>query len=100
MDTAAVLGNAMADGLLAVGANRALTVCAPERVAQWLDAHGDRIGRVPANIDAADHCEGDLVDLNCADRQRSCCRGGAERCSILRQVHAAGGTRVDVRRVA
>jgi hypothetical protein len=47
VDTDAVLGNAMADRLLAVGAKRALTVFAPERVARWLDAHGYRIGRVP-----------------------------------------------------
>jgi len=61
MDTAAVLGNAMADGLLAVGANRALTVCAPEHVAQWLDAHSNRLGRAPANIDALSEANGSYL---------------------------------------
>jgi hypothetical protein len=100
MDTAAVLGNAMTDYVLAVGAKRAPAARAPEHMAEWLEAHGYRIVRVPAGIDAADHGDADLADLICADRRRSCCRDGAEPCSILRQVRTAGATRVNVRRVA
>jgi hypothetical protein len=53
MDTAAVLGNAMADYLLAVSAKRAPAARAPEHMAEWLDAHGYRIVRLPAGIEAA-----------------------------------------------
>jgi len=53
MDTAAVLGNAMTDYLLAVGARTAPAARALEHMAEWLDAHGYRIVRVPAGIDAA-----------------------------------------------
>jgi hypothetical protein len=101
VDTAAVLGNAMTDYVLAVGAKTAPAARAPEHMAEWLAAHGYRIVRVPADIEP-----GDLYDADLADRigalidRRSCCRDDAERCSILRQVLAAGATRADVRRVA
>jgi hypothetical protein len=42
VDTAAVLGNAMTDYLLAVGAKTAPAARAPEHMAEWLDAHGYR----------------------------------------------------------
>jgi len=53
MDTAAVLGNAMTDYLLAVGAKRAPAARAPEHMAEWLAAHGYRIVRLPAGNEAA-----------------------------------------------
>jgi hypothetical protein len=101
MDTAAVLGNAMTDYLLAVGAKTAPAARAPEYMAEWLDAYGYRIVRVPADIEPGDPYDADFADRSASliDR-RSCCRDGADRCSILRQVLAVGATRADVRRVA
>jgi hypothetical protein len=101
VDTAAVLGNAMTDYLLAVGAKTAPAARAPEHMAEWLDAHGYRIVRAPADIEPGDPGEADLADrIASLIARRSCCRDGADRCSILRQVLAAGATRADVRRVA
>ena len=93
----------MTDYVLAVGAKRAPAARAPEHMAEWLDAHGYRIVRVPADIEPGDPYDADLADriASLIDR-RSWCRDGADRCSILCQVQvlAAGGTRADVRRVA
>jgi hypothetical protein len=101
VDTAAVLGNAMTDYLLAVGAKTAPAARAPEHMAEWLDAHGYRIVRVPADIEPGDPDDTDFTD-RIAPRidRRSWCRDGADRCSILCQVLAARATRADVRRVA
>src|SRR6187455_834907 len=81
----------MTDYLLAVGAKTAPAARAPEHIAEWLDAHGYRLVRVPADIEPGDPDDADLADriASLIDR-RSCCRGGAERCLILRQVLAAG----------
>jgi hypothetical protein len=98
-----VLGNAMTDYLLSVGAKTAPAPQAPEHMAEWLDAHGYRIVRVPPDIEPGDPDDTDFTDriAPLVDR-RSWCRDGADRCSILCQVQvlAAGGTRADVRRVA
>jgi dienelactone hydrolase len=91
VDTTAVLGNAITDYLLAVAAKTAPAARAPEHMAEWLDAHGYRIVHVPATIEPGDPGVTDISDRIAAliDR-RSCCRDGADRCSILRQVRAAG----------
>ena len=87
----------MTDYLLAVGAKTAPAARAPE----GLDAHGYRIVRVPADIEPGDPGEADLADrIASLIARRSCCRDGADRCSILRQVLAWGATRAVVRRVA
>jgi hypothetical protein len=91
----------MTDYLIAVGAKRAPAARAPEHMAEWLVAQGYRIVRVPAGIEPGDPGDADLVDRIAALLgRRSCCRDSADRCSILRQVLAAGATRTDVRRVA
>ena len=91
----------MTDYLLVVGAKTAPAARAPEHMAEWLDAHGYRIVRVPVDIEPGEPGEVDLVDrIALLIARWSCCRGGAGRCSILRQVLAAGATRADVRRVA
>src|SRR3954454_4222189 len=101
VDTAAVLGNAMTDYLLAVGAKTAPAARAPEHMAEWLDAHRYRIGRGPAGNEPREPGEAALADqIASLIARRSCCRDGADRCSIPRQVLAAGATRADVRRVA
>jgi hypothetical protein len=87
----------MTDYLLAVGARTAPAARAPEHMAEWLEAHGYRIVRVPADMESGAPGKADLAPLN--DR-RSCCRDRADRCSILRPIRAAGATRADVRRVA
>jgi hypothetical protein len=101
VDTAAVLGNAMTDYLLAVRAKTAPAARAPKHMAEWLDAHGYRIVRVPADIEPRDPDDTGSTDriAPLIDR-RSWCRAGADRCSILCQVLAAGPTRADGRRVA
>ena len=91
----------MTDYLLAVGAKTAPAARAPEHMAEWLAAHGYRIVRVPADIEPGDPYDTDFTDrLDPLIDRRSCCRHGADRCSILRQVLAAGATRAGVRRVA
>ena len=91
----------MTDYLLAVGAKTAPAARAPEHMAEWLDAHGYRIVRVPADIEPGDPDDTDVTD-RIAPRidRRSWCRDGADRCSILCQVLAARAARADVRRVA
>jgi hypothetical protein len=70
-------------------------------MAEWLDAHGYRIIRVPADIEPGDPDDADLVGgIACPIVRRSHCRGGADRCSILCQILPARATRADVRRVA
>ena len=91
----------MTDYLLVVGAKTAPAARAPEHMAEWLDAHGYRIVRVPADTEPHDPGEADIANrIASLIARRSCCRDGADRCSILRQVLAAGTTRADVRRVA
>ena len=47
MDTAALLGDAMTDYLLAAGTKTAPALGAPEHMAAWLRGHGYRIVRTP-----------------------------------------------------
>jgi hypothetical protein len=47
VNTAAVIGNAMTDYLLAAGTNKAPATGAPAHVAAWLEARGYRIVRSP-----------------------------------------------------
>jgi hypothetical protein len=56
-ETAAVLGNAMTDYLLAVRAKTAPAARTPDHMANWLDAHGYRIVRVPTDIETGDPAE-------------------------------------------
>jgi hypothetical protein len=60
MDTAAVLGNAMTDYVLAAGTNKAPAVRAPEHMAAWLEAHGYRIVRT-SDIGPVDPSDRDRV---------------------------------------
>ena len=97
MDTAAVLGNAMTDYVLAAGTNKAPAVRAPEHMAAWLAAHGYRIVRT-SDIGPVDPSDRDRI----AARIKWGCVGqdGLGRCSILRQVLRAVAAPADVRRVA
>lgn len=47
METAALIGSAMTDYLLAAGTNKAPATGAPAHMAAWLDARGYRIVRSP-----------------------------------------------------
>jgi|SRR3954451_14170224 len=81
----------MTDYVLAVGAKTAPAARAPEHMAGWLDDHGYRLVRVPADIEPGDPYDADLADrIASLIARQSCCRDGADRCSILRQVLAAG----------
>jgi hypothetical protein len=101
VDTTAVLGNAITDYLLAAGAKTAPAARAPEHMAEWLDAHGYQIVRVPSDNETGGPGDADFLDRIAAliDR-RSYCPDGAERCLILRHVLAPGAARADLRRVA
>jgi hypothetical protein len=101
VDTAAVLGNAMTDYILAAGTNKAPAVKAPKHLAAWLEAHGYRIVRTP-DIDPVDPAERARADRIAARIDWRCdCADGAGRRSIVRQFLAAVAvTPADVRRVA
>jgi hypothetical protein len=62
MDTAALLGDAMTDYLLAAGTKTAPASRAPEHMAAWLHAHGYRIIRTPRGERAEQH-ETELIDM-------------------------------------
>jgi hypothetical protein len=61
MDTAALLGDAMTDYLLAAGTKTAPALGAPEHMAAWLRAHGYRLVRAPRGGPAGRH-NTDLID--------------------------------------
>ena len=55
MNTAAVIGDAMTDYLLAAGTNKAPANRAPAHMATWMRSHGYRIVRSPVDpVDPAD----------------------------------------------
>ena len=61
VDTAALLGDAMTDYLLAAGTRTAPASLAPEHMAAWLRAHGYRIVRAPRG-EPVDQHNTDLID--------------------------------------
>jgi protein-tyrosine-phosphatase len=61
VDTAALLGDAMTDYLLAAGTKTAPASGAPEHMAAWLRAHGYRIVRAPRGR-PADRQNSDVID--------------------------------------
>lgn len=61
VDTAALLGDAMTDYLLAAGTKTAPALGAPEHMAAWLRAHGYRIVRTPRKGSADPH-NTDLIE--------------------------------------
>jgi hypothetical protein len=61
VNTAALLGDAMTDYLLAAGTKTAPALGAPEHMAAWLRAHGYRIVRTPRGEPAGQH-NTDLID--------------------------------------
>jgi hypothetical protein len=62
MDTAALLGDAMTDYLLAAGTKTAPALGAPEHMAAWLRAHGYRIVRTPRGGPVGRH-NTDLIEI-------------------------------------
>jgi hypothetical protein len=89
MNTAAVIGSAMTDYLLASGTNKAPATRAPAHMAAWLEAHSYRIVRSPATgqVDPGDTDQvariAGLIDWNAG-----ACNGDTGR-SVVRQVLAA-----------
>lgn len=62
VDTAALLGDAMTDCLLAAGTTTAPASRAPEHTAAWLRTHGYRIVRTPRGGPADRHNNTELID--------------------------------------
>jgi hypothetical protein len=89
VNTAAVIGSAMTDYLLASGTNKAPATRAPAHMAAWLHAHGYRIVRSPATgqIDPGD-TETVARITGQIDWQAGGDEGGTRR-SVVRQVLAA-----------
>jgi len=89
MDTAAVLGDALTDYVLATGTKRASATGAPEHMARWLEAHGYRI--VPVQDSGrGDPDSSGRVDLIAAGTGGRCVgtdgADGTGPCWILREV--------------
>ena len=103
MNTAAVIGNAMTDYLLAAGTNKAPATGAPAYMAAWLEARGYRIVRSPVvrpieqgDLDQVTQIVS-LIDWHPTDDECGYRR------SIVCQVLAAASTAtvaIDARRVA
>jgi hypothetical protein len=100
VETAAVIGLAMTDYLLAAGTNRAPATHAPEHMAAWLESRDYRLVRLPGDRDDAD-----LVSrIAAAIDWRSVADDASGRQAIIRQVLTAvgipGGTGTGSPRVA
>lgn len=89
MNTAAVIGNAMTDYLLAAGTNKAPANRAPAHMAALLEARGYRIVRSSAAlaVDPVDHDE--VGRITAAIDWRSADAGDEARNAIVRQVISA-----------
>lgn len=100
VNTAAVIGSAMTDYLLASGTNKAPATHAPAHMADWLHAHGYRIVRSPATgqVDPGD-TEMIARITGQIDWQSASDEGGTRR-SVVRQVLAALVTGADGRKAA
>jgi protein-tyrosine-phosphatase len=89
VDTAAVLGDAMRDYVLAAGTSKAPATRAPEHMAAWLEAHGYQIVRTrgtgPVGPDDRDRLDRIAALINA----RFAGMDDADRSWIVRQVLAA-----------
>ena len=101
MNTAAVIGDAMKDYLLAAGTNKAPANRAPAHMAAWMRSHGYRIVRSP--VDPVDPGDPQQVARIAAAIDWHADIDAAERYWLVREVLAATtGPRVvtDVRHAA
>jgi hypothetical protein len=102
MNTAAVIGDAMTDYLLAAGTNKAPANRAPAHMAAWMRSHGYRIVRSP--VDTVDPGDPQQVARIAAAIDWHADIDAAERYWLVREVLAAATTGpravTDIRHVA
>ncbi|GAA1254299.1 hypothetical protein GCM10009609_17090 [Pseudonocardia aurantiaca] len=102
MNTAAVIGDAMTDYLLAAGTNKAPANRAPAHMAAWMRSHGYRIVRSP--VDPVDPGDPQQVACIAAAIDWHADIDAAEQHWLVREVLAAATTRprvvTDIRHVA
>jgi hypothetical protein len=84
VNTAAVIGNAMTDYLLASGTNKAPATRAPAHMAGWLESHGYQLVRSPAR--QADPGDLDLVARIAAMIDGQPVHDHGDKCALVRQV--------------
>jgi hypothetical protein len=91
VDTAAVIGLAMTDYLLAAGTNKAPATRAPEHMAAWLEARGYQLVRSPAGGPADPDDPAQVARIAEAVDWRSVTPDTGARNAIVRQVLMAAG---------
>jgi hypothetical protein len=92
VETAAVIGLAMTDYLLAAGTNKAPATRAPEHMAAWLETRGYRLVRSPATGPADPGDPGLVARIAAAIDWRSLAYDTCTRHAIIRQVLTAVDT--------